>query len=52
MCILTVLGSSISAGDYFHHNFPLDPSDFVHFRKRIGEEEMKVILRQRIDHFA
>lgn len=23
---------------YFTHKFPFDPSDFVHFRKRIGEE--------------
>ncbi|RLD22823.1 MAG: IS5 family transposase [Bacteroidetes bacterium] len=23
---------------YFEHKFPCDPSDFVHFRKRLGEE--------------
>lgn len=23
---------------HFQHHFPCDPSDFVHFRKRIGEE--------------
>ena len=25
-------------GVHFEHKFPFDPSDFVHFRKRIGEE--------------
>ena len=25
----------------FQHSFPCDPSDFVHFRKRIGEEGME-----------
>ena len=23
---------------FFEHEFPFDPSDFVHFRKRVGEE--------------
>ncbi|MBN2862314.1 MAG: hypothetical protein JXN62_04070, partial [Bacteroidales bacterium] len=23
---------------YFQYKYPFDPSDFVHFRKRIGEE--------------
>ncbi len=27
-------------GEFFEHKFPFDPSDFVHFRKRIGEEGM------------
>ena len=25
-------------GTHFEHKFPFDPSDFVHFRKRIGEK--------------
>jgi len=37
---------------YFHYKYPFDPSDFVHFRKRIGEEEMKKIFKQSIDLFG
>ena len=29
---------------FFQHKFPCDPSDFVHFRKRIGEEGMEKIF--------
>ena len=29
---------------FFQHKFPFDPSDFVHFRKRIGEQGTKNIL--------
>ena len=29
---------------YFQHRFPFDPSDFVHFRKRIGEQGTEKIL--------
>jgi transposase, IS5 family len=29
---------------YFEHKFPCDPSDFVHFRKRIGEEGVEKIF--------
>jgi IS5 family transposase len=36
---------------YFQYKLPFDPSDFVHFRKRIGEEGMKKIFRQSIDLF-
>ena len=25
-------------GEFFEHEFPFDPSDFVHFRTRVGEE--------------
>lgn len=25
-------------GEFFEHEFPFDPSDFVHFRNRVGEE--------------
>jgi len=30
---------------HFAHKFPFDPSDFVHFRKRIGEEGIEEIFR-------
>jgi len=29
---------------HFEHRFPCDPSDFVHFRKRIGEEGVEKIF--------
>lgn len=29
---------------YFQHKFPFDPSDFVHFRKRIGVEGVEKIF--------
>ncbi len=29
---------------FFEHKFPFDPSDFVHFRNRIGEEGMEKIF--------
>jgi IS5 family transposase len=28
----------------FEHNFPFDPSDFCHFRKRIGEAGFEKIF--------
>ena len=28
---------------YFQHSFPFDPSDFVHFRKRLGKESKKYL---------
>lgn len=31
-------------GDCFVHDFPCDPSDFVHFRNRIGEDGMEKIF--------
>jgi IS5 family transposase len=34
---------------YFQYDYPFDPSDFVHFRKRIGEEGMKKIFRMSIE---
>jgi len=37
---------------YFQYSYPFDPSDFVHFRKRIGEEGMKKIFRQSVDLFG
>lgn len=30
---------------HFQHSFPCDPSDFVHFRKRIGEEGIAAIFK-------
>lgn len=32
-------------GTHFEHKFPFDPSDFVHFRKRIGEKGVEKIFR-------
>ena len=29
---------------FFEHTFPFDPSDFVHFRKRVGEEGISKIF--------
>jgi len=31
-------------GVFFEHKFPFDPSDFVHFRKRVGEEGVSKIF--------
>ena len=31
-------------GVFFEHEFPFDPSDFCHFRKRVGEEGMEKIF--------
>jgi IS5 family transposase len=30
--------------EFFQHKAPFDPSDFVHFRKRVGEEGMEKVL--------
>ena len=32
----------------FQHHFPCDPSDFVHFRKRIGEAGVEAIFRHSV----
>lgn len=37
---------------YFQYKLPFDPSDFVHFRKRIGEEGMEKIFKQSINLFG
>ena len=37
---------------YFQYEYPFDPSDFVHFRKRIGEEGMKKIFKQSVELFG
>lgn len=34
---------------HFEHVFPFDPSDFVHFRKRIGEEGIEKIFKYSVD---
>ena len=33
---------------FFQHQFPCDPSDFVHFRKRIGESGIEKIFLQSV----
>lgn len=37
---------------YFQYELPFDPSDFVHFRHRIGKEGMEKIFRQSISLFG
>lgn len=37
---------------YFQYRLPFDPSDFVHFRKRMGEEGMKRIFQESIHLFS
>lgn len=37
---------------YFQYEYPFDPSDFVHFRKRIGKEGMEKIFKQSIGLFG
>jgi len=37
---------------YFQYDYPFDPNDFVHFRKRIGEEGMETIFKQSINLFG
>lgn len=34
---------------HFQHKFPFDPSDFVHFRKRIGESGIEKIFRHSVE---
>ncbi|MDR2763651.1 MAG: transposase [Tannerella sp.] len=36
-------------GVFFEHKFPYDPSDFVHFRKRIGEDGISAIFAQSVN---
>ena len=33
---------------YFEHRFPFNPSDFVHFRHRIGESGVNIIFRHSV----
>ena len=37
---------------YFQYKYPFDPSDFVHFRKRIGDKGLKNIFSQSIKLFG
>jgi IS5 family transposase len=37
---------------YFQYDYPFDPGDFVHFRKRIGEEGMKRIFQKSLNLFG
>lgn len=37
---------------HFLHRFPFDPSDFVHFRKRIGQEGVNAIFRHSVELFG
>jgi IS5 family transposase len=37
---------------YFQYCLPFDPSDFVHFRHRIGKDGMEKIFKQSIDLFG
>jgi IS5 family transposase len=36
-------------GVFFEHKFPFDPSDFVHFRKRVGEEGIAKIFAYSVE---
>lgn len=37
---------------HFEHHFPCDPSDFVHFRKRIGEKGVEKIFAYSVNLFG
>jgi transposase, IS5 family len=37
---------------YFQYRLPFDPSDFVHFRHRVGAKGMEKIFKQSIDLFG
>ena len=37
---------------FFQHRFPCDPSDFVHFRRRIGEGGVEKIFRHNVSLFG
>src|SRR5665811_1462110 len=37
---------------HFQHQFPCDPSDFVHFRKRIGEAGIEKIFAYSVHLFG
>ena len=38
-----------SGMDYFEHRWPCDPSQLVHLRKALGEEDVEVLLQQTIN---
>ncbi len=37
---------------HFEYKFPCDPSDFVHFRKRIGEKGIEKIFAYSVNLFG
>ncbi len=37
---------------HFQHKFPFNPSDFVHFRHRIGEAGVNVIFRHGVEIYG
>ena len=37
---------------HFEYQFPCDPSDFVHFRNRIGESGVQKIFAHSVSHFC
>ena len=39
-------------GVFFEHKFPFDPSDFVHFRNRVGEAGMEKIFAHSVKLFG
>jgi len=39
-------------GVFFEHKFPFDPSDFVHFRNRVGEAGMEKIFAHSVNLFG
>jgi IS5 family transposase len=42
--ICNVYFQYFTGGVFFEHKFPFDPSDFVHFRNRVGESGMEKIF--------
>jgi IS5 family transposase len=48
----TLIGNILQGEVNFQTNKPLDPSEFVHFRKRIGEEGAERLLKLSIDLFG
>jgi IS5 family transposase len=34
---------------YFEHHFPCDPSDFIHFRKRLGSQGVEIVFAHSVD---
>lgn len=41
-----------SGGSHFQHEFPCDPSDFVHFRKRMGKQGVEKIFAYSVSMHA
>ncbi len=41
-----------TGASFFEHRFPCDPSDFVHFRKRIGEAGFQKIFEYSVKMFG